>query len=387
MLEWYPEAVSEEALNGLKKYKYSAIDLSPISRPNLITLLGFVFVLFNFFLLLVYTPDLYTPGPSWIYFSFGIGLWLYSTFDNVDGKQARRTGSSSPLGELFDHGVDALNCTTGALLNAAGLCLGLGDWSLLSVGIAATAFFFSTWETYYTGTLFLGYINGPTEGLLISISSLFISGIFGPQVWTTPVSQVLPFLKPLLGELSFAHFAVGNMLLLLIFTQIPVSILRVIEVCGKKNISVTSALFTTVPYLVMASSAFFWATAGTHVAPDNTIVFALAWGFAIGRINALIILNHVTHIEYPSYNFLVVPFAFGAFVARAPQLFGIAPIFNAHTESVYIWITFLFITIEYILWAVKVVEQFCDHLNIKCFTIPYKHLLKSASPVRGRLED
>ena len=28
--------------------------------------------------------------------------------DNMDGKQARRTGSSSPLGMLFDHGCDAL---------------------------------------------------------------------------------------------------------------------------------------------------------------------------------------------------------------------------------------------------------------------------------------
>lgn len=27
----------------------------------------------------------------------------YSTMDNVDGKQARRTGSSSPLGELFEY--------------------------------------------------------------------------------------------------------------------------------------------------------------------------------------------------------------------------------------------------------------------------------------------
>ena len=29
---------------------------------------------------------------------------FYKTFDAVDGKQARRTNSSSPLGELFDHG-------------------------------------------------------------------------------------------------------------------------------------------------------------------------------------------------------------------------------------------------------------------------------------------
>jgi len=32
------------------------------------------------------------------------GMVFMQTFDAVDGKQARRTNSSSPLGELFDHG-------------------------------------------------------------------------------------------------------------------------------------------------------------------------------------------------------------------------------------------------------------------------------------------
>jgi hypothetical protein len=36
---------------------------------------------------------------------FGLNeMMLMQTFDAVDGKQARRTNSSSPLGELFDHG-------------------------------------------------------------------------------------------------------------------------------------------------------------------------------------------------------------------------------------------------------------------------------------------
>ena len=35
-------------------------------------------------------------------------LFMYQTLDAMDGKQARRTGSSSPLGQLFDHGCDAL---------------------------------------------------------------------------------------------------------------------------------------------------------------------------------------------------------------------------------------------------------------------------------------
>lgn len=36
---------------------------------------------------------------------FGIGLFVYQSLDAIDGKQARRTGMSGPLGELFDHGT------------------------------------------------------------------------------------------------------------------------------------------------------------------------------------------------------------------------------------------------------------------------------------------
>lgn len=39
--------------------------------------------------------------------------------DNMDGKQARKTGSSSPLGLLFDHGCDALNATVVCTLATA----------------------------------------------------------------------------------------------------------------------------------------------------------------------------------------------------------------------------------------------------------------------------
>lgn len=39
-----------------------------------------------------------------MFFSFGIGLFMYQSLDAIDGKQARRTQTSGPLGELFDHG-------------------------------------------------------------------------------------------------------------------------------------------------------------------------------------------------------------------------------------------------------------------------------------------
>ena len=127
--------LSDAALANLKHYKYSAIDLSPLSRivlqpywsfcargfprwmaPNLITLFGLGFILLDFALVLVYMPDLQTEAPSWVYYLLAINIWLYSTFDNCDGKHARATGTSSALGELFDQCVSVFFTNIGLLL-------------------------------------------------------------------------------------------------------------------------------------------------------------------------------------------------------------------------------------------------------------------------------
>ncbi len=86
---------------------YLLVQSHPIHPPLLtcwqITLTGFSFVVVNFLTLLWYNPTLDTDCPPWVYASWAIGLFLYQTFDAVDGTQARRTHQSGPLGELFDH--------------------------------------------------------------------------------------------------------------------------------------------------------------------------------------------------------------------------------------------------------------------------------------------
>lgn len=136
-------------------------------------------MIFNVILICIYNPLLDTEGPQWINFSFAAGLWLYSTFDNVDGRQARRTGTSSPLGELFDHGCDAVNCTYVALLQCAALGLGHTPSSAVLLFITIVGFYLSTAEEYYTGVLYLGYLNGPTEGIILSCIAFIWSGIYG----------------------------------------------------------------------------------------------------------------------------------------------------------------------------------------------------------------
>lgn len=56
-----------------------------------------------------YSPDAKSEAPRWACALCAIGLFIYQSLDAIDGKQARRTGTSSPLGELFDHGCDSIS--------------------------------------------------------------------------------------------------------------------------------------------------------------------------------------------------------------------------------------------------------------------------------------
>ena len=93
--------------------------------------------------------------------------------DGTDGKQARRTKTSSPLGELFDHGIDSW----ATLFMPIGMysVFGRGEHSispdrvfyvLMSVMLT---FLVSHWEKYNTGILFLpwGYDVSQVVGCFV----------------------------------------------------------------------------------------------------------------------------------------------------------------------------------------------------------------------------
>mmetsp|Transcript_777 Transcript_777/g.1387 ORF Transcript_777/g.1387 Transcript_777/m.1387 type:complete len:119 (+) Transcript_777:340-696(+) len=103
---------------------------------------------------------------------------MYRMLDELDGKQARKTGNSSSLGLLFDHGCDALSMGLQIMVIAKSLQIGETWQALLCCNAGLASFHFSTLEEYYTGGLFLGPLNGISDGSL-GIYLLFLSLGFG----------------------------------------------------------------------------------------------------------------------------------------------------------------------------------------------------------------
>ncbi len=84
-----------------------------------------------------------------------IGLFVYQTMDGCDGKQARRTNTCNPLGELFDHGCDAIITVLYAI--AAACTAGLVEYPYLLLTLVFTltlCCYVYHWQVYVCGIFY-----------------------------------------------------------------------------------------------------------------------------------------------------------------------------------------------------------------------------------------
>ncbi|EPZ32713.1 CDP-alcohol phosphatidyltransferase domain-containing protein [Rozella allomycis CSF55] len=251
---------------------------------------------------------------------FAFCMWMYSTFDNVDGKQARRTHSSSPLGHLFDHGCDALNCSIGGVVQAAAMGLGQSVYSLIIPFVAFIPFYLSTWEEYHTGIMYLGYINGPTEGLMIACLTMIFSG--GPHIWKLPLKDsIFEYYTPSpLQSYLVIDLLVFNMFLLLFLIHVPVCLKNIHESFKEKKRDAYKLLMELLPLLVFTASSFIWVLSdNSYVLRNHIILFILTIGLVFGRMTTKIILSHVTKMPFPFVTVQLLPLIIGAILMNPPS--------------------------------------------------------------------
>jgi len=297
--------------------------------------------------------------------------------DNIDGKQARRTGTSSGLGELFDHGIDSLNCTLASLCENAAMGLGTSRAGVFTSLVPCLPMFFSTWETYHTHTLYLGVFNGPTEGLIIACTLMCISGYYGPQIWEVPLSAILPdfFFHGPLAEFfrtsSVRDLWVPIILVSFLCAHLPFCVANVIRARRAKNLPIAPVFLEWAPMAVYTFSigAWLYSPYSTLMAENHLVLFCLTMSFVFGRMTTKIILAHLTRQPFPYWTVMLWPLIGGAIIGNLPRL-GL-PIVSPEVELWYLRGYLVFAVVAYFRWAFLVINSITSYLGINCLTIPY----------------
>ena len=156
--------------------------------PNSITLLGAILLVApHIFTLLFYGGDFSGPISQWAALTVGICHISYITLDNMDGKQARRTGTSSPLGQMFDHGCDALTFSLGVFTLVRYRQLGTGYLTMVFAILAPTGYFMYNIKEYYLGEYYLPFINPVSEGSLLEFSLNIYCATFDWKEFGSPI--------------------------------------------------------------------------------------------------------------------------------------------------------------------------------------------------------
>ncbi|XP_015473781.1 ethanolaminephosphotransferase 1-like [Parus major] len=381
---WRWRYVSGRQLHGFRHYKYSAVDTNPLSvyimqpiwnkiikivplwiAPNLLTFSGFVMILFNYFLISFYDWD-YTasgtsPGlvPTWV--------WLFSAFttfcayalDSIDGKHARRTQSSTPLGELFDHGLDSW-ATSIFVLSFFSVCsrdngkTGVSVYTMyIYLSIVLFNFMCSHWEKYNTGVLFLPW--GYDISQVVLIAAYLLTGTVGVEVWQ----------KPLL----FGYYITDVLVILLIgfslFLSFPQTLYNIHRAHLKKTLK-NDSLYEGLLPLVSPLLLFILLTVWVVLSPSNILakqprLFLWMVGVAFSNVICKVIVCQMSSTRPELFHWFLFPLALVVYAA-------ISGLLGCMEEAVLGVFTAL-LTAAHVHYGVCVGRQLSEHLNIYIFSL------------------
>ncbi|KAJ8769411.1 hypothetical protein K2173_002731 [Erythroxylum novogranatense] len=380
--------IGSHGVQALHRYKYSGVDHSYVAKyvlqpfwsrcvtffplwmpPNMITLTGFIFLVTSALLGYVYSPTLDTPPPRWVHFAHGLLLFLYQTFDAVDGKQARRTNSSSPLGELFDHGCDASHFESMAFGSTA-MC---GRYTFWFWVISAVPFYGATWEHFFTNTLILPAINGPTEGLMLIYVAHFFTALVGAEWWVQQFGKSFPFLSwvPFINEIPTFKAVLYLMIAFAVIPTIAFNVSNVYKIVKARKGSIFLALAMLYPFIVLMGGVLDYLSPSDIMGNYPHLVVlgtGLAFGFLVGRM----ILAHLC--DEPKglktnmcMSLLPLPFAIAnSLTARLND--GIPLV-----DEIWVLLGYCLYTVGlYLHFATSVIHEITTALGIYCFRITRK---------------
>ena len=394
--------ISPAGGEALKNFQYNGADnsliygyiLKPLANflvrtcvprtiaPNSITLFGLFWMITSYTVMSFFCPNLddvktsESTVPSWIFLLNGVAILVYQTLDNMDGVQARTTGSSSPLGLLFDHGCDAFNVVLGTtnLMCVFGVGSDSNDLWIMAVMLFCPPlmFYITTWEEYYTGKLDLPIVNGPTEGLLLFAGFSFATGILGVKYWydTNFYEQLSPYILPILPILPnsittlIPETGLKNieiLLSLMILGSIQEGFLKIGSVVRKYGLHTVSSLIPLLSLCVL--TLVIGATIPNFVIRNPRLFLNLFSSIFVEMVTALM-LDHMTLSDFKPFRWALLPMVILA-------VYGSEMGESAQDSFLYSYAFGMFV---YLGFKIRIIiHEICCTLGIWCFDIvnPY----------------
>ncbi|CAH0721388.1 unnamed protein product, partial [Brenthis ino] len=416
-MQFYKDRILNAAqLKRLSEHKYSCTSASILDAwlqpwwcwlvsktplwlaPNLITILGLIVNIVTTLILVWYSPDARQEPPRWACALCALGVFVYQSLDAIDGKQARRTGSQSPLGELFDHGCDSIS----TVFIALGACIAvkLGEyptWMFFQCFCAMTLFYCAHWQAYVTGTLKMGRID-VTEAQYAIIGIHLVSAILGPAAWTSKIlgiqcglyATAVSFAAAIYFTINFASTfrdrgcgkngstvaiptvnqslnLVSNYGVVLVTLALVFSYVKVIMKggVGKNGSTVagTSILSPVIPFSLVVVPAFIiFQKSESHVYENHPALYILAFGMVAAKVTNRLVVAHMTKSEMEYYDWSLL----GPAMLFLNQYFN-----NAIPEYYVLWLCTVWVCADLIRYCGQICLEICDHLKIRLFRIPY----------------
>ena len=384
---FYRAYLSKDVLRGFDQYRYSCQDTSPLSNyfmhpfwnqvvklcprwvaPNLLTFVGFLCCVGHYALPAVYdydfrasTKDSEHPIPSWAWAATSVLLFLAHTLDGIDGKQARRTQTSTPLGELFDHGLDSWSTVFIASTfysvfgrNEDGFSIPIFRMYLI-VWSVFFVFHITHWEKYNTGIMYLpwSYDIAMLTGTLLYLVTSFI----GTEAYKVNLPGGYPA-GPLL-EIIFYFCSYGLALNMTMY-----NIWHAYRSGTAKQPNALEGMRPMVSFIL----AFVMCTAWAAWSPNGILYadprcFLLMCGTLYANMSCRLIISQMTSTRCELLNWLLLPTA----ACAAAALF--APGISLSAELALVYVLTALVLAAHVHYCACVVAQMCELLKIRCFSI------------------
>nr|AEE62957.1 unknown [Dendroctonus ponderosae] len=324
--------------------------------PNLLTIMGLVVNIFTALVLVGFSPDAKQEPPRWSCALCAIGLFVYQSLDAIDGKQARRTGSANPLGELFDHGCDSLSTVFVAVSACTAVQLGnYPAWMFFQCFCAMSLFYCAHWQTYVSGTLRFGKVD-VTEAQITIMSILLISAIFGPSIW----SIKLPTLDV---EVKLIPIAIACAVAL-ILAQANLTVILAGGV-GKNGSTVagTSVLSPVIPILLVVLPAFIiYQKSEQALYQTHPVLYIFTFGLVAAKVTNRLVVAHMTKSDMQMWDYSIV----------GPAMLFFNQYFNTFiNEYIVLWMALIWVTMDLLIYCYRVCHEICAFLRVELFRIPY----------------